>query len=219
MKQPKPVIGILGAGKLGTVLAQLFIKAGYQVYIAGSGDASKIALSIKIITPGAVAVTVDEAITKADIVLLALPLSKYKALPAELLRGKLVIDAMNYWWEVDGDMPDLTSAASSSEMVQAYLSGARVVKALSHMGYHNLFDDNRSPGSPDRKAIAIAGNDTADTARVAKLVDDIGFDPIIVGPLSAGKFLEPGCPMFGASVTADKVQNLLPVTTHSNIKS
>lgn len=90
MKNHKPVIGILGAGKLGTVLAQLFIKAEYTVYIAGSGDADKIALSVKIITPGAVAVSPPEAIDKADIVVLALPLSKHKTLPAKLDRKSVV---------------------------------------------------------------------------------------------------------------------------------
>lgn len=208
MKNPKPVIGILGAGKLGSVLAQLFIKAGYQVYIAGSGDADKIALSVKIITPGAVAVDAQEAIAKSDVIILALPLSKYQTLPAELLSGKLVIDAMNYWWEVDGDMPEL-KLTSSSEMVRAYLSGARVVKAFSHMGYHNLFDDNRPHGSPDRKAIAIAGDSDDDTSLVAELVDDAGFDPVIIGKLNAGRLLEPGKPMFGASATTSEVQKLL----------
>ncbi len=209
MKSHRPVIGILGAGKLGTVLAQLFIKANYPVYIAGSGDATKIALSIKILTPGAIAVSASEAIAQADVILLALPLSKYKTLPAKLLKGKLVVDAMNYWWEVDGNMPELKST-TSSEMVQAYLKGARVVKALSHMGYHNVFDDNRPHDSLDRKAIAIAGDNSADTALVSKLVDDIGFDPVTIGRLSAGKFLEPGNPMFGASVTASDIHNLLP---------
>lgn len=215
MINPRPTIGILGAGKLGTVLAQLFIKAGYQVYIAGSGEADKIALSIKIITPGAVAVTANEAIIKADFVILALPLGKYRTIPAKLLEGKLVIDAMNYWWEVDGAMPELQSASSSSEMVQSFLSGARVVKAFSHMGYHNVYDDHRPLGSADRKAIAIAGDKDADNITVSKLVDDIGFDPIIIGGLSAGKFLEPGNPMFGASVTAKEVQDLLPIATSS----
>jgi predicted dinucleotide-binding enzyme len=215
VNNPKHAIGILGAGKLGTVLAQLFIKAGYQVYIAGSGDASKIALSIKIITPGALAVTAHDAIAQADIVILALPLGKYRTLPAKLLEGKLVIDAMNYWWEVDGNMPELHSASSSSEMVQSFLKAARIVKAFSHMGYHNLFDDTRPIGSYDRKAIAIAGDNTADNMLVSKLVDDLGFDPVIIGELSAGKFLEPGSPMFGASVTAKEVQNLLPVAKSS----
>lgn len=208
MKNPKPTIGILGAGKLGTVLAQLFLKAGYAVYIAGSGEASKIALSIKIITPGAVAVNSREAINKADIVILALPLSKYQTLPAKLLSGKLVIDAMNYWWEVDGKMPELQSAPSSSEMVQDYLRGARVVKAFSHMGYHNLFDDNRPHGALNRKAIAVAGDSDADNMLVSKLVDDVGFDPVVIGKLSAGKLLEPGRPMFGASVAAKEVKKL-----------
>ena len=212
MNNPKPTIGILGAGKLGTVLAQLAIKAGYQVYIAGSSDADKISLSVKIITPGALAVTANAAITHADTVILALPLGKYQNLPATALEDKLVIDAMNYWWEVDGDMPQLKSKASSSEMVQSYLKDARVVKALSHMGYHNLYDDARPTGAPNRKAIAIAGDNNADNALVSKLVDDLGFDPIVIGELSTGKYLEPGSPMFGASISANEVQTLLSGT-------
>lgn len=210
MNKNKPTLGILGAGKLGTVLAQLAIKAGYTVYIAGSGSPEKIALSIKIITPGAIASTAAEAITKADIMILALPLSKHDNLPAKLLRGKLVIDAMNYWWEVDGDIPKLALRPSSSEMVQAFLEDARLVKALSHMGYHNLVDDTRPKSANDRKAIAIAGNNDADNAAVSQLVDDLGFDPVIIGDLNRGKLLEPGNPLFGASVSKDEMQTMLP---------
>ncbi len=209
MNKQKSVIGILGAGKLGTVLAQLLIKAGYNVYIAGSGDAEKIELSVKILVPGAKAVTAAEVAAQSDIIILALPLSKYRTLQAKQLEGKLVIDSMNYWWEVDGEMVILQNAKSSSEMVQDYLSGSQVVKAFSHMGYHNLYDDTRSHGASDRKAIAIAGDTTSDNLLVSKLVDDAGFDPVIVGDLSAGKVLEPGKPMFGASITAFEVQTIL----------
>ena len=200
-------LGIIGAGRVGSVLARLAVNAGYDVRVARSADPAPIARAVRAL--GATALDVAELVRHADAVLLALPLARHTTLPVDLLRGKLVIDAMNYWWG-DGIRAGLDDPrTSTSETVQRFLSGSRVVKAFNHMGYQDLEDEARPSGAPDRKAIAIAGDDPDDVARVARLVDDLGFDPVVAGDLASGIMLEPGAEAFGADVDTAELRAML----------
>jgi predicted dinucleotide-binding enzyme len=202
-------IGILGAGRVGSAIARTALTAGYAVHIAGSGPAEDIQLIVDIVTPGAVAMTAADVAASADLVVLAVPMHKFRSVDPATLAGKVVIDTMNYWQPIDGTLDEFTAdARSTSEVVAAFFAGARLVKTLNHIGYHDLETDARPAGHPDRHGLAIAGA-AADAAVVAEVLDRFGFDPVYAGPLEAGTAFEPGSPIFGGRHTAAELSTEL----------
>ncbi|MEV5807189.1 NADPH-dependent F420 reductase [Streptomyces parvulus] len=201
-------VGILGAGKFGLALARLALAASYRVLVAGSGDPEGIASRVDALAHGAEPIAAVEVI-RADVVILALPFGTHGSLPVAGLRDKLVVDAMNRGWDADGTDRELTCHRSSSEMVQAQLSGARLVKALNHVGYHELEDDALPVGARGRKGMAMAGDNPRDLDTVGAMITALGFDPVVVGPLKDGARFEPGTEAFGARASAEELRALL----------
>ncbi len=202
-------IGILGAGRVGTALARLALEAGYEVRVATARPPAEIELLLEFTAPGAKATMAEDAIAASDIVVLALPLSKYRSLRPDLLAGKVVIDVMNYWAPTDGTIAEFEGERSSSEVVQDYLPGARLVRSFNHMGYHEIEEEARPAGDPDRRALAVAGDDAAARKIVAAFVDRLGYDAVDAGPLAASRHFGTGTPIFGAGFGRAEMERLL----------
>jgi predicted dinucleotide-binding enzyme len=201
-------LAVLGAGHVGPVIARLALKAGYPLAIATSGDPDDIALIAELVIPGAQPRWAGDAVADANIVVLAIPLHRFLDVDPGMLNGKLVVDAMNYWPATDGVLKAFHDGGSS-ELVARRLAGSTVVKALNHIGYHELEDRARPAGAPDRRAAGVAGDDPAAVAAISGLVDRIGYDPVRLESLRAGRVLQPGGPVFGAVLTRPEFERVV----------
>jgi hypothetical protein len=203
-------VGIVGAGKLGMTLARAAVAAGYEVAVANSGPAGRIALLVEVLAPGAAASTVDDVAESADVIVLAVPTHRFRELPSHLFDGKILVDAMNYWPDIDGEDTELAGAASgTSSVVQAHFPRARVVKSLNQLGYHELDEYARAPGASDRIAVAAVGEDRLAVRTVMRMVDRLGFDPVDGGPLAKGKLLQPDGSPYSETTSADALSKRL----------
>ena len=198
---PLQQIAVLGAGHVGPVIARVAMDAGYRVTIAASGNPDEIALMTQVLAPGAEPRWAANAVDAADIVVLAIPLHAFTAFDPAVVAGKLVVDVMNYWRPIDGvqEMFD-DRRYGSSEIVARRLDRSTIVKTLNHIGYHELEEERRSAGSPERRALGVAGDDSAAVDVVADFIEHIGYDAVRFNSLSAGRFLEPGGRVFGVSL-------------------
>jgi 8-hydroxy-5-deazaflavin:NADPH oxidoreductase len=191
-------------------LARIAMASGYEVTVASSGPADRIALSVAVLAPGAVASTVEEVADSAGVIVLAVPFHRFRELPDDLFDGKIIVDAMNYWPETDGEDPELAATdGGSSVIVQAHFPGARVVKSLNQLGYHQLDDHRRAPGAPDRIAVAAVGDDRIAVRSVMQLIDQLGFDPVDGGALAKGKLLEADGSPYAETFSADALARRL----------
>ena len=204
-------IGIVGAGRIGGTLATLFTRAGHQVALANSRDPGTLADTVDALGPNAHAATAADAAAFGGLVVIAVPLKAYSALPPEPFAGKIVVDANNYYAQRDGQIAELDSKASTStELLARHLPGARVLKAFNTINYAHLRDRGR-PDAPaaDRYAIPIAGDDAQAKAVLTGLIDEIGLSAVDTGMLADSWRQEPGAPVYGAEVKPDEAVALI----------
>ena len=128
---------------------------------------------------------------------MAIPFFAYEALPTDLLAGKTVVDAMNYYPGRDGDMN--LDGLGSSELLARHLPDARIVKAINTMYYETLGTEGRPDAPPaERLVLFVAGDDAEAKAVVSGLIEEIGFAPVDVGTLEDGRKQQPGSPIYNA---------------------
>jgi predicted dinucleotide-binding enzyme len=123
---------------------------------------------------------------------------------------------MNYWPPVDGVQEMFEDHRySSSEIVARRLARSTIVKTLNHIGYHELDDERQPAGSPQRRALGVAGDDPEAVDTVADVVERIGYDAVRLDSLSAGRLLEPGGPVFGIPLQQAEFERALHTDVHT----
>jgi hypothetical protein len=200
-------IGLIGAGHIGSQIARLAVASGYSVVISNSRGPETLAALVAELGPSARAASAADAAMAGDIVVVTVPLKNYRQVPVEPLAGKIVIDTNNYYPQRDGHIPELDSeSTTTSELLQAHLPKSRVVKAFNHIYAAQLTTDGQAPGSKDRRALVIAGDDLDAKATVRKLLDQFGFDTVDAGPLKEGWRIQRDTPGYGPRRTAEELR-------------
>ena len=200
-------IGLIGAGHIGSQLARLAVRAGYDVVISNSRGPETLAGLVAELGPHARAGTPLDAARQGDIVVVTVPLKNYRAVPAEPLAGKVVIDTNNYYPQRDGHIAELDNeSTTTAELLQAHLPGAKVVKAFNHIYAQSLTTEGQPAGTPNRRALVIAGDDDGAKATVTRLIDQFGFDTVDAGPLREGWRIQRDTPGYGPRRTAEELR-------------
>ncbi len=200
-------IGLIGAGHIGSQVARLAVAAGHDVVISNSRGPETLSSLVAELGPKAGAATVLEAAKAGDIVVVSVPLKNYKAVPAEPLEGKIVIDTNNYYPQRDGHIAELDDeSTTTSELLQAHLPGSKVVKAFNHIYAAELTTHGQPAGTKGRRALVIAGDDAEAKAVVTRLLDQFGFDAVDAGPLKEGWRIQRDTPGYGPRRTAEELR-------------
>jgi predicted dinucleotide-binding enzyme len=187
-------IGIIGSGLIGGTIARLASAAGHDVMIANSRGPETLADLARDI--GAKAVTARAAAMAEDIIVLSIPQAAVASLAPDLFTATpetaAIVDTGNYYPQTrDGVIAEIDNGLLESEWVASRI-GRPVIKAFNMIKARSLATNGTAPGTPDRIALAIAGDDPVARARVAALIDEIGFDPLDAGVLADSWRLHPG---------------------------
>lgn len=203
-------IGIIGSGNIGGTLAIALTRAGHEVVLANSRGPESLGSVVAELGELARAGTVAEAAAAGEIVVVAVPLWALSSIPSELLEGRIVIDANNYYPGRDGAIAELDAReTTTSELVARHFTGARVVKAFNHIPSREIIEHAQPAGSTGRRALAVYADDAEARDRVAALIDEVGFDVVDGGPLTESWRIERDQPGYIPHFTAEQLRGKL----------
>ncbi|MBC7633406.1 NADPH-dependent F420 reductase [Aeromicrobium sp.] len=210
-------IGLIGAGHIGSQLARSAIAKGHDVVISNSRGPETLTDLVDELGPHARAATAEQAAEAADIAVVTIPLKAIGDVPVAPLVGKVVIDTNNYYPERDGAIAELDDeSTTSAEMLQRHLPDSHVVKAFNHIQAQAITSEAQEAGTPDRRALVVAGDDDGAKAAVTALIDQLGFDVVDVGTLAEGWRVQPDTPGYGPRLTAGGMRDAAAAATRRN---
>lgn len=200
-------LGLIGAGHIGSQVARLAVANGYDVVISNSRGPETLADLVRELGPKARAATPLEAAKAGDLVVVTIPLKNIASIPVAPLAGKVVIDTNNYYPQRDGHIAALDEErTTTAELLQAHLPASKVVKAFNHIYAAQLTTDGKPRGTPNRRALVIAGDDAAAKATVTAMLDAFGFDTVDAGPLAEGWRIQRDTPGYGPRRNAEELK-------------
>jgi predicted dinucleotide-binding enzyme len=124
----------------------------------------------------------------------------YGALPGvgkelgDLLKGKIVIDTCNPFASRDGEIANWAREKGAGLASAELLPGARIVRTFNAVSYSQMASAKQRG---EQMAMPMASDDADAVAVASRLVRDVGYEPVLVGPLAMGKHLMPGTPLAG----------------------
>lgn len=202
-------IGIIGAGRIGGLLGELWVRAGHEVLLS-SRHPDRLAPLARRLGPRARAGLPRAAAKFGDIVLVSVP---YGAVPqigrdfASELKGKIVLETGNPFPHRDGAMAAPARARGVGRASAEFLPGVRLVRAFNSVGAFALRSGAHRDGA--QIAIPLAGDDAGALKTAARLVRDAGFEPVIVGGLDRARKFDVGTAVWGRALTADELRRHL----------
>ena len=202
-------IGIIGVGHIGKSLTQLLSAAGHDVKVANSRGPETIAADV--LASGAHAVSLEEAVTDVEVIILSVPLSsipKLAPMIAGVPRDTVVFDTSNYYPARDDRIEAIEAGQVESVWVSQQL-GRSVVKAWNAIGSDSLARKGKSAGSPDRIAIPVAADGERERQVAIALVQDTGLDAFDAGPLAESWRQQPGTPVYCTDLTLAEIPGAL----------
>ena len=203
-------IGIIGAGNIGGTLTRRLTQLGHEVSVANSRGPETLRELAE--ETGATPTTAEEAVRDAELVVITIPEKAIPEFDGSILEtraeGAAIVDTGNYYPGRDGRIDAIEAGTPESRWVSEQL-GHPVIKAFNNIYAQHLLELGRPAGDPDRIALPVAGDDAETKAKVMRLVDELGFDPVDDGGLDDSWRQQPGSPCYAADYDAEGLTRAL----------